>query len=73
MSMAVKPLPELVKELPPYAQRVVRDFVEFLLVKHQPKADKKLRQEWAGALRAYRDQYTALELQQKALEWRGEA
>ncbi len=73
MSMAVKPLPELVKELPPYAQRVVRDFVEFLLVKHRPKAGKKLRQDWAGALRAYRDQYTALELQQKALEWRGEA
>ena len=73
MSMAVKPLPELVKELPPYAQRVVRDFVEFLLVKQRPKAGKKLRQDWAGALRAYRDQYTALELQQKALEWRRES
>jgi len=71
--MTVKPLPELVKELPPYAQGVVRDFVEFLLVKHQPKAGKKLRQDWAGVLRAYRDQYTAIELQQKALEWRGEA
>ena len=73
MSMAVTPLPELVKELPPYAQRVVRDFVEFLLVKHRPKAGKKLRQDWAGTLRAYRDQYTALELQQRALEWRSEA
>lgn len=73
MNTAVKPLPELVKELPPYAQRVVRDFVEFLLTKHHPKAGKKLRQDWAGALRDYRDQYTALQLQQKALEWRSEA
>jgi hypothetical protein len=73
MSATVKPLPELVKELPPYAQRTVRDFVEFLLMKHQPKSGKKLRQDWAGALRDYRDQYTALELQRKALEWRSEA
>jgi len=37
MSTAVKPLPELVKELPPYAERVVRDFAEFLLMKHRAK------------------------------------
>jgi hypothetical protein len=72
MSTVVKPLTELVKELPPHAQMVVRDFVEFLLMKHGRKSDKKLRQDWAGSLRDYRDQYTSLELQQKALEWRGE-
>jgi len=70
MSMVVKPLPELVKELPPYDQRVVRNFAEFLLMKHQSKTGRTLRQDWAGALRDYREQYTALELQQKALEWR---
>jgi len=73
MSTVVKPLPELVQELPPPAQRVVRAFVEFLLMKHAPKAGRKLRQDWAGVLRDYRDQYTALELQRKALEWRSEA
>ena len=31
---------------------------------------RKLRQDWAGGLRDYRDQYTALELQRKALDWR---
>jgi len=72
MNTAVKPLPKLVKELPPYDQEVVRDFVEFLLVKRQRKAGRKLRQDWAGALRDYRDQYTALDLQQKALKWRSE-
>ena len=73
MSTTSKPLPELIKELPPDVQMVVRDFVEFLLTKYGRKSGEKLRQDWAGALRDYRDQYTALELQQKALEWRSEA
>ena len=67
-----KPLSDLVKELPPDGQQVVREFIEFLLVKKQKKKGKKLRQDWAGALRDYRDQYTVLELEQKALEWRSE-
>ena len=36
------------------------------------KKSKKLSQDWANALEDYREQYTALELQKKALEWRGE-
>ena len=63
---------ELMKELPPELQKEVEDFARFLLERHTPKRSRKLRQDWAGALRAYRDQYTALELQQKALEWRGD-
>jgi hypothetical protein len=34
------------------------------------KKKNKLRQDWAGALREYRDQYTSLKLQKKSLEWR---
>ncbi len=34
------------------------------------KKSKFLRQDWAGALKDLRDQYTSLELQKKALEWR---
>ena len=69
--MAARPLSELVEELPPDVQREVRDFVEFLISKHSRTPGKKLRQDWAGALRDYSDQYSALELQKKALEWRG--
>ncbi len=72
MSAATKPLVELVQELPPDVQAEVRDFVEFLLVKRARKPAKKLRQDWAGALRDVRDQYTSLELQRKALDWRGD-
>lgn len=68
--MTAKPLSELVEELPPDVQQEVRDFVEILLSKHSRTPGKKLRQDWAGALRDYRDEYSALELQKKALEWR---
>ena len=70
MSVAVKSLPEFVKALPPDIQVEVRDFAEFLLQKRRKKARKPLRQNWAGALRKYRNQYSSLELQKKSLEWR---
>lgn len=67
-----KPLEELVKELPPESQEEVREFVQLLLEKRGRKAGRTLRQDWAGALREYRGQYTSLELQQRALQWRGD-
>jgi len=60
----------MMKGLPFYAQLEVRDFVTFLRTKYIRKPTKQLRQDWAGALSKYRHQYTALELQKKALEWR---
>ncbi|MEA3397346.1 MAG: DUF2281 domain-containing protein [Chloroflexota bacterium] len=63
----VKPLQELVQELPPEAHAEVRDFVEFLLAKRGSHVRTILRQDWAGALRNYREQYTSLELQRQAL------
>ncbi|MBI3300844.1 MAG: DUF2281 domain-containing protein, partial [Deltaproteobacteria bacterium] len=63
MQAQTKPLEELVKELPPDCKEEVRDFVEFLLERRGRKRGGKLRQDWAGALKDYRDQYTSLELQ----------
>jgi len=60
---------ELMKQLPPELQQEVVDFAQFLVEKRTPKRGRKLRQDWAGALSEYRDQYTSLELQKKALEW----
>lgn len=68
----MRTLEELIKELPPELQKEVHDFVQFLLEKRMRKYGRTLRQDWAGALRDYRDQYTSLELQKKALEWRGD-
>jgi hypothetical protein len=72
MSVDMQGLTDLLKELPPDAQAEVRDFVEFLLAKQERKAGRSLRQDWAGALREQREQYTALELQRKATDWRGD-
>lgn len=63
---------EKIKELPPELQQEVEDFVNFLMEKKAAKHGKKLRQDWAGALKEYRNTYTSLELQKKALEWRGD-
>lgn len=67
-----KTLENLIRELPPELRGEVEEFVLFLLEKRRQRAQRKLRQDWAGALRDYRDQYTSLELQAKALEWRGD-
>ncbi len=69
---AMGTIEQMIKELPAELQREVLDFVEFLTEKRARKKGRRLRQDWAGALREYRDQYTSLELQKKALEWRGD-
>ncbi len=68
----MKNLEERIKELPPELHQEVIDFVDFLLEKRVRQGGKKLRQDWAGALKDYLGQYTSLELQKKALEWRGD-
>jgi hypothetical protein len=69
---AGRSLEAVIKELPPELQAEVKDFAEFLLEKKRRKGARPLSQDWAGALRGYRDQYSSLDLQKKALEWRGD-
>jgi len=66
-----KPLAELIDELSPVERDATRQFIESLMSKRS-KNGETLRQDWASALSAYRQQYTALELQEKALEWMSE-
>lgn len=70
METLEKPLEELVRELPPFIRNEVRDFVEFLISKHSRASGKKLKQTWAGSLSAYKHQYSSVDLQHKAMEWR---
>jgi len=72
MATEIKPLDELLRELPADCQAEVRDFVESLIEKRRRQSNGHLRQDWAGALEAYRGQFTSLELQQKSLDWRGD-
>lgn len=72
MSSDQRSLEEIVRELAPDSRAKVRQFVETLLETSKRPANKKLKQHWAGALRDYREQYTSLDLQKKALEWRSD-
>jgi len=68
----VKTLDELVQKLPPDLQREVEDFARFLLETRAEPKTGRLRMDWAGALSEFRERFTSLELQKKALEWWGD-
>jgi hypothetical protein len=72
MATKVRSLEELMRELPPDKIAEVRDFIEFLLSKRGHGVGKALQQDWAGALREHREEYTSLDLQHRASEWRGD-
>lgn len=62
-----------IKKLPKDLQKEVFDFIDFLLTKRTAKSSpkkKKPKLNWIGGLREYRDQYTSIDLQKKALQWR---
>jgi hypothetical protein len=67
MSTSAKPLEELVRQLSPQLKAEVRAFVESLLSKSNQPVRRKLRQDWAGTLKA---DHTSIELQHLAVEWR---
>jgi len=62
---------EMAKKLPPDLRIQVLNFMEFLL-ERKKKRRTTMRQDWAGALRDVKSEYTSLDLQKKALEWRGD-
>ncbi len=65
-------LKDLIETLPPDLKKEVEDFVKFLLEKRAKRRGNRLSQDWAGALKEFRNQFTSLELQKKATEWREE-
>jgi hypothetical protein len=70
MGTKTESLETLVYELPPAMRAEVYDFAEFLLTKRKRLVRRRLRQDWAGALQPYRQQYTSVALQHLAMEWR---
>jgi hypothetical protein len=61
----------LKKELPQDLRKELEDFAQFLWEKKfkQGFKRKKLSLTWVGGLKEYRDKFTSLDLQKKALEW----
>ncbi len=58
-------------KLPPDLKREVLDYIEFLLQKYGNRLKKeRFRFDWEGGLSNLRENYTSVELQHKASEWR---
>jgi hypothetical protein len=62
-----------IKKLPPYLLSEVELYIDFLQEKKTTgKKKSKFKLNWAGALKEFNTQYSSIELQKKALEWRSE-
>ena len=70
MTISKKTLEEVIRELPPELRAEVQTFVDALLKRVAKNGKTKLRQDWAGMLKA--DGYTSVELQHLAVEWRND-
>ena len=70
MMSTVEQIVELMKGLPDDVQNEVADFVEFLRERRRRPLRTKLRLDWIGALKDLKGEYTSVELQHKASEWR---
>jgi hypothetical protein len=65
-------LNEILAQLTPEKKDEVRRFAESLLDRGDSSPARRMSLSWAGALKEYRDRFTSLELQKKALEWWGD-
>lgn len=63
---------EKIKQLPDDLRREAEDFIDFLFEKKAKKQAKKMKLDWVGGLKDYKDKFTSVELQKKSLQWWGD-
>ncbi len=74
--MTVNEIGIKLKKLPEHLLPEVVDYIEFLLNKYGSKETGRNKRkiqfkfDWEGGLSRLKDQYTSVELQHKAMEWR---
>jgi hypothetical protein len=72
--MDVEEIRVKIKKLPDHLIPEVLDYIEFLLNKYANKetveSKNKFKFNWEGGLSKLKDQYTSVELQHKAMDWR---
>ena len=72
--MDVEEIGVKIKKLPEHLIPEVLDYIEFLLNKYGNKktveSKNKFKFDWEGGLSKLKDQYTSVELQHKATDWR---
>ena len=60
---------EKFNQLPPDLQEKAIKYIDSLLTQKELRRKKKKKFDWAGGLKEFRDDYTSVELQEKALDW----
>jgi hypothetical protein len=59
-----------IRTLPPEARKELQDFAEFLKFRYSTSnKPHKLKLDWVGGMKEYKDEFTSLELQHKITEW----
>ncbi|MFM8741038.1 MAG: DUF2281 domain-containing protein [Cytophagales bacterium] len=66
----IQSIEKKLKSLPPSTMPLLDAFIDELLKKSKTGKSQPLTQDWAGALKEFKSQFTSLDLQKKALEWR---
>jgi hypothetical protein len=71
LRMNTEPVEAKFNKLPEHLKKEVIDFIDFLTKKHQvPEGSGNFSFNWEGGLSGLRNEYSAVELQHKAAEWR---
>ena len=60
---------EKFNQLPPDRKEKAIDFIDPLLIQKEFRRQKKPKLDWAGGLEELRNEYTAVELQEKVSDW----
>ncbi len=73
--MNVNEIGNQINKLPDHVIPEVLDYIEFLLHKYGNKESgrenpEKFKFDWEGGLSKLKDEYTSVELQHKAMDWR---
>jgi hypothetical protein len=62
------PILNEIQNLPPQAQQQAIAYLTNLIQQYQQRPQQYLKQNWAGAMSDYREQYTSLSLQQETVD-----
>ena len=68
---SLKTIENKISQLPPGLVLKLDDYLDYLLSQRKIKTNSSfLRQSWAGGLKEYHNEYSSVELQKLAIEWR---
>jgi hypothetical protein len=68
---SLKTIEKKIYQLTPDLVTKLDDYIDYLLSRKKVnKSSKLLKQDWAGGLKDYKNNYTSIELQKLALVWR---